>query len=149
MLRRLALPALLALAACSSSDATAPKGLTLTGDWTQSSDLREPVTGDTLILLGRFQLVQSGDAFSGTGSQQPVCTASATSHDGPLADPSVFGVSSGALTGRAVIFQRDICTYQGSFVDGRSDRITGTASCSYARNGTTYNYSGQWQATRQ
>ena len=153
MLRRLALPALvLAVVACAGDQGAGPDALSLNGNWRQSGDLRSAATGDTLIPIGTFDLVQSGDGFSGNGQQSPGCTASVTpagsSHDSPIVDVAPFAITGGTLVGRSVTFARDICTYTGSFVEGRNDRMTGTASCSYSKGGTDYTFTGQWQATR-
>lgn len=147
MLRRLALPALvLAIAACSGSDGNGPDTPNLTGSWRQSADLRS--TSDTLIPIGSFDLVQSGDSFSGEGQQFPGCVASATSHESPIADEAPFAITNGVLNGRTVSFKRDICEYTGTFAEGRNDRITGTATCAYTKGGTDYLFTGQWQATK-
>ncbi len=156
MLRRLALPALLALAACSGSDQTGPQSLTMNGTWRQSGDLREAATGDRHINLGSFQLAQAaGDDFGGSGSQgiDAYCTtASSTKYTGPLADPVTFPIA-GKLTGRTVSFTRAdqvaSCEYTGSFVDGNNKRMTGTASCSYTKDNVLHTFAGQWQADRQ
>lgn len=154
MLRRLVLPALLVLAACSGSDQTGPQPLSLNGTWRQSGDLREAATGDRHINLGNFRLAQSGDDFGGTGSQgiDAYCTtAAATKYTGPLADPAIFQIA-GTLTGRTVTFARAdavaSCEYTGSFVDGRSNRITGTATCSYTKDNVLHTFAGQWQADK-
>ncbi len=154
-MRRLLLPALLALAACSGSDNTGPDRISMTGTWRQSADLRDTTTGDRHINLGAFSLVQSGDTFSGDGSQgiDAYCTAAnAVKYTGPLADPVSFPVE-GALTGREVSFTRTdalvSCSYTGHFVDGSSSRMIGTATCAYSKNGTDYSFSGQWQADKQ
>jgi hypothetical protein len=149
MLRRLALPALvLVIAACAGGDGGGPETLSLTGSWRQSADLRSAATGDTLIPIGSFELVQSGDAFSGEGQQFPGCVASTTSHNSPIADEEPFAITGGMLSGRTVTFQRDVCEYSGTFAEGRNDRITGTATCAYSRDGTDYLFTGQWQATK-
>jgi hypothetical protein len=147
--RRLASAALLAaLFGCGAGDNTAPPALSLSGTWRQSGDLHDATTGDSHIHLGTFALQQSADQFSGTGSQSGVCNTGATEYTGPLADPSEFAVTTGKLTDRTVTFQRDICDYQGSFVEGKSNRITGTMTCAYSRNGVDYVFAGQWQADR-
>lgn len=127
----------------------------MTGTWTQSADLRDLANNQRHINYGVFSLLQSGDDFSGDGSQgiDAFCTAAnATKYTGPLADPAAFPVT-GTLTGREVSFTRTdatvSCTYQGSFVEGRNDRMTGTATCSYVQNGVNYSFAGQWQATKQ
>lgn len=153
MVCRLAIPALvLVVVACAGSDGSGPDDLSLTGSWRQSGDLRSAATGDTLIPIGSFELVQSGDGFSGEGQQAPGCTASVTpagsSHESPIVDVAAFAITNGTLVGRAVSFARDICTYEGSFVEGRNDRMTGTATCSYRRNDIDYVFTGQWQATK-
>lgn len=153
--RRYLLPALLALAACSGSDNTGPDRISMTGTWRQSADLRDTASGDRHINLGAFSLVQSGDAFSGDGSQgiDAYCTAAnAVKYTGPLADPVSFPVQ-GNLTGRDISFTRTdalvSCSYTGSFVDGSNSRVTGTATCAYTKNGVDYSFSGQWQADKQ
>lgn len=148
MLRRLALPALvLAVISCSGSDSSGPDSLSLSGSWRQSADLRS--TTDTLIPIGSFDLVQSGDTFSGEGQQFPGCApSSASAHESPIVEEAPFAITNGVLNGRTVTFQRDICEYTGTFVDGRNDRITGTASCTYTKGGIDYTFTGQWQATK-
>lgn len=153
-MRRYFLPALLLVAACSGSDNTGPDRISMTGSWRQSADLRDAASGDRHINLGVFSLVQSGDDFSGDGSQgiDAFCTtASATRYSGPLADPAPFPVA-GTLSGREVSFTRTdavvSCSYQGSFVEGRVDRMTGTATCSYTQDGVNHSFAGQWQADK-
>jgi hypothetical protein len=147
---RLLAPAVLlaVLAGCGAGDTSAPPSLSLSGTWRQSGDLRDATTGDSHIHLGTFALRQSGDQFSGTGSQSGFCNTATTQYTGPLADPAEFAVTAGRLTDRLVSFKRDICGYQGSFVEGKSDRITGTMTCAYTRGGVDYAFSGQWQADR-
>lgn len=155
MLRRLTISALLALAACSGSDNTGPQPLSMNGTWRQSGDLREQATGDRHINLGSFSLAQAGEDFGGTGSQgiDAFCTTSSSArYTGPLADPVTFQLA-GKLTGRTVSFTRAdavaSCEYNGSFVDGRSNRITGTATCSYTKENVLHTFAGQWQADKQ
>jgi hypothetical protein len=127
---------------------TEPDALSMTGTWRQSGDLRDQTNGDSHIHLGTFTLTQSGAGFSGTGQQSGICSAHAVQYTGPLADPTPFAVTNGLLSGRKVTFERDICRYQGTFEAGRNNRITGTATCTYVRNGVTYNFTGQWQADK-
>ncbi|MEO8636603.1 MAG: hypothetical protein ABI587_15105 [Gemmatimonadales bacterium] len=146
---RLASVALLAaLAACGAGDTNAPPSLSLSGTWRQSGDLHDATTGDSHIHLGTFALQQAADQFSGTGTQSGICNSTTSQYTGPLADPSEFAVTAGTLTDRLVTFKRDICTYQGSFVEGKSNRITGTMTCAYTLNGVDYSFAGQWQADR-
>lgn len=154
MLRRLVLPALLVLAACSGSDQTGPQPLSMNGTWRQSGDLRDPVNGDRHINLGNFQFSQAGDDFGGTGSQgiDAFCTTAASArYTGPLADPVLYQVA-GKLTGRTVTFTRAdavaSCEYTGTFAEGKSNRITGTATCSYTQNNVLHTFAGQWQADK-
>lgn len=144
----LASAALLA-AACAGADTTSPKPLTLNGTWQQSAHLVDQVNGDSHAHLGTFALVQSGDSFGGTGSQSGLCSTATTHYTGPLADETPFTITGGSIVGRAVSFQRDICQFTGSFVAGRDDRMTGTATCSYSANGKTFQFSGGWQADRR
>ncbi len=156
MLRRLALPALVVIAACSGNDQTGPQTLSLNGTWRQSGDLREAATGDRHINLGSFALAQSaGEDFGGTGSQgiDAYCTtANSTKYTGPLADPVAFDIA-GKLDGRTVTFTRAdqvaSCEYTGSFVAGNNKRMTGTATCSYTKDNVLHTFTGQWQADKQ
>ncbi len=147
---RLFAPAVLlvTLAACAAGDTGAPPSLSLSGTWRQSGDLHDATTGDSHIHLGTFDLRQAADQFGGTGAQTGICNTATTQYTGPLADPTEFAVTTGRLTDRLVSFRRDICAYQGSFANGRSDRITGTMTCAYTSNGVDYVFSGQWQADR-
>lgn len=147
---RLALLALIGVAACSGGDNTGPDRLSMNGNRFQSGDLKDSVSGDSHIHVGSFTLVQSGDSFGGTGEQSGFCsTTAAGTYTGPLADPAPFDVVGGQLVGREVSFYRDICDYQGHFVDGRSDEIFGTATCHYTRNNMAYTFTGQWQARKR
>ena len=140
----------LALLLACAGDSTGPKSLTLSGNWRQSGDLRDVSNGDSHIHFGSFTLVQAGSDFSGSGEQTGTCSTSPGVHyAGPLSDPAPFAVSNGLLSGRTVSFQRDICTFQGSFLDGNNNRIIGTATGSYSLNGKQYTFAGQWQVDRQ
>ncbi len=141
--------ALLVASACATGDTTAPKPLTLSGTWQQSAHLVDDVNGDSHAHLGTFALVQSGESFDGTGEQSGLCSTANSHYTGPLADETPFTITGGTIVGRSVSFQRDICQFSGSFVPGRDDRMTGTATCSYSANGKSYNFSGGWQADRQ
>ncbi len=147
--RTLAALTLLAATACASGDGTSPKPLTLSGTWQQSAHLVDEVNGDSHAHLGTFALVQSGENFGGTGEQSGLCSTATTHYTGPLADETPFTITGGTIVGRDVSFQRDICQFTGSFVAGRDDRMTGTATCSYTANGKTYQFSGGWQADRR
>lgn len=139
---------LLLAAACASGETTAPKPLTLTGTWQQSAHLVDAVNGDSHAHLGTFALVQSGENFDGSGEQRGLCSTPTTHYTGPLSDEAPFTIIGGTIVGRTVSFQRDICQYTGSFVAGRTDRITGTATCQYTSNGKNYQFSGGWQPDR-
>ncbi len=144
-----ALTLLGALSACSSGQSTAPQPLTLTGEWEQSLNVTDPVNGDSHISAGRFVLQQNGASFQGTGQQSGFCnTAHGATYTGPLADPTPFAISNGVVTADAVSFDRDICTYTGAYSAGNSNRIKGTVTCHYIRNGIAYNFSGPWGADR-
>src|SRR5215510_2147261 len=98
MMRRLVLPALLAVVACANNNG--PEQLSLNGTWTQSADLREAATGDRHINYGSFTFSQSGDDFGGSGTQgvDAFCrTANQVKYTGPLADPAPFATT-GTLT---------------------------------------------------
>lgn len=139
---------LLVLCGCTGEKVVAPAPLTMDGQWRQSGDLRDAVSGDSHIHIGSFTIAQSGSAFSGSGTQTGDCvTPGAAHYTGPLADPTPFSIR-GTLADRTVTFSRDICDFTGTFVAGRSDRITGTATCRYVENGVTRTFSGQWQADK-
>ena len=140
--------ALILAVACASDESTAPKPLTLTGTWQQSAHLVDGVNGDSHAHIGTFALVQSGENFDGSGEQTGLCSTATTHYTGPLSDETPFAISGGTIIGRSVAFQRDICQYSGTFVAGRNDRITGTATCAFSSNGKTYHFSGGWQADR-
>lgn len=140
---------LLAAVACASGDTTSPKPLTLSGTWQQSAHLVDDINGDSHAHLGTFALVQSGESFDGTGEQSGLCSTATTHYTGPLADETPFTITGGTVVGRSVSFQRDVCQFTGSFVPGRNDRMTGTATCSYSANGKTYHFTGGWQADRK
>jgi len=149
MNRRALVPTILVLViACGSGEGTEPEALTLDGTWQQSAHLVDPVNGDDHAHLGTFSFVQAGSSFSGTGEQSGLCATEGNHYTGPLAESAPFQITDGMLVGRDVSFKRDICTFTGSFVAGRSDRITGTATCTYTRNGTDYTFTGGWQADR-
>lgn len=150
MHRRLLLPSMLVLAAaCSSGTDTQSQPLTLEGTWTQSAHLVDTAHGDDHAHFGTYAFVQANSGgYTGTGQQDGLCTAAGQHYTGPLADTTTFQITSAVLTDRQVTIQRDICTFSGSFVAGRNDRITGTATCAYTRNGVNYTFTGGWQADR-
>ncbi len=150
MHRRLLLPSMLVLAAaCGSGTDTQSQPLTLEGTWTQSAHLVDSVHGDDHAHFGSYAFAQAaGGGYTGTGQQDGLCSGAGTHYTGPLADTTTFQITNATLSGRTVSFQRDICSFSGSFVAGRNDRITGTATCAYTRNGVDYSFSGGWQADR-
>jgi hypothetical protein len=147
--RSLVLGALFGLGgyACGGPSAAAPD-YTMTGTWRQSGDLRDSVTGTSHIHEGTYTLAQSGDGFAGTGRQWGACGGAHGSFIGPLAEDVPFPVTEGRVVGTTVSFKTNICSFTGSFENGNPRRITGTATCSYVQDGTTYNFAGEWQADR-
>jgi hypothetical protein len=120
----------------------------MTGTWRQTGELRDSLTGDSHVHFGTYNLGQTGDSFTGVGQQSGVCTGTHGSYTGPLSDNVPFPVTEGHIVGSTVSFKTNVCSFTGSFEDGNSNRISGTGTCSYALNGTTYHFAGQWQADR-
>jgi hypothetical protein len=144
---RIALGAVaLALPGCRG--ATAPDPNFLSNTWFQSAQFTDAAQGDTHIQIGTFSWVQNGNSFSGTGkSDEATChhTATNTNYTGPLTDTASFAVTNGLLAGDAISFDTPLCHYQGTFAPGSRTRMTGTATCSFTSNGTSYDFTGGWQ----
>ena len=149
--RRFAVPVLaMFVAACGSgSQEPGPADYSMAGHWRHSADFRDSTTGDSHIDEGQFDLQSTGTGFSGSGWQQGICaTAHGSTYQGPLADPTPYPVSDGAVSGMTVSFKTNLCEYTGTFENGNPNRITGSGRCTYASNGVTYHFAGLWQADR-
>lgn len=140
----------LSLTACGAPDTTVgPADFNLTGQWRHSGDLRDITTGDSHIHEGRFRLTQVGMVFAGDGEQWGSCgSAHGGTYQGPLADPTPYPVSEGAVDGMSIRFKTSMCEYMGTFQNGDPNRITGSGVCTYLLNGTSYTFRGLWQADR-
>jgi hypothetical protein len=149
-MRPLLLTVALALAACQPEpEVLGPEDYDVSGNWHQSGDFADAVTGESHIHVGRFTWTQTGGQFAGDGEQEGFCsTATGSQYQGPLADETPFDVTDGVVTGLSVRFQAGVCAYEGSFEGGNPDRMTGTAVCRYDLAGTAYTFRGRWQADR-
>jgi hypothetical protein len=139
----------LSLLGCRGATDNSPN-YSLTGNWRQSADMRDDASGDSHIHLGSYRLAETGQSFSGSGSQTGTCSSTAHgSYTGPLSDGAPFQVTNGLVNAMQVTFKTNICSYQGSFENGNPNRITGTGTCSYTLNNISYTFTGTWQADRQ
>jgi hypothetical protein len=124
---------------------------TIEGQWRQSGDLRDVLTGDSHIHIGTFNLRLSPEGFGGVGQQESDwCATAATgeAYIGPLANPQPFAITEGRVEGDSVWFRSPTCEFAGQFTDDRHWRMTGTAACTVVQAGKTFEFTGQWQADR-
>jgi hypothetical protein len=147
---RVALPLLsLALLACHDQAPTLPPAID--GQWRQSGDFHDVLTGDGHIHVGSFTFRQLASGFGGEGQQTTDwCTHAATgeAYVGPLANTAPYPILDGRIVGDAVSFRSPVCQFAGRFTDERHWRMTGSAECTVVQDGTTYRYAGLWQADR-
>jgi len=134
-----------ALAACGGGDGTGPGLLSLGGSWSYSETLTDQVHSISCNDAGTVNITQTNSTFTGTFNQTGLCTG-----PGGSADNSGSGsVTGGQVNGSNVSFQVPFCQYQGTASGGNPpNRMTGTLSCSTQESGTTFNFSGTWQASR-
>ena len=146
--------ALLAAAACQNPPE--PYETSLDGQWNFSHSLRDTPTQYSHDGEGRLTIQHRGTAFTGSGLRDGRCITGGTPTDTPLSGARAFQLASGrvvasgeTLRAARVSFSDGICEYSGTVsIEDWRDRMAGTMSCSYALDGVTHTYAGDWSATR-
>lgn len=133
------------LLACGGGDGgTGPGLLSISGVWTYGETLNDQVHGISCNDEGTLNLGQSGSTFTGSFSQTGTCTG-----PGGSVDNSGSGsISGGQISGNNVSFRSPDCQYQGTLSGNPPNGVTGSVSCSVQDGGETFNFTGNWQASR-
>ncbi len=132
---------LAALAACGSSDSTAPKTTGVNGNWTFQELLSAASVGLTCADSATITLTQSGQTFTGTYAQTGVCSQGGQT--GP--NDGNGAVTNGVVKGDSVSFTEDgTCLYTGTVTGSPATRMGGNVLCP----DTVANVTGTWVMTR-
>ncbi len=134
------------LAACGSSDTTAPINNTsrVNGNWKFQELLNGATIGLTCADSAAISLTQSGQTFTGTYAQTGVCSqggqTGANNGNGPI--------TNGTVKGDSVAFNEDTCLYTGTMTGNPASRMSGTVDCPDNSTGTLIDINGTWVMTR-
>ncbi len=135
-----------ALAACGSTDTTAPKtGTTgLSGTWL----FHEALANDSLALTcsdtAQVVVAQNGQTFTANYSQTGTCNQSGQAFD----NSGTGTIADGAIAGDSVHFSEDICAYRGILSGNPANAMNGTVACTDNSTGQPVTVSGSWTMTR-
>lgn len=142
--RGLLVVAFLACGGDGNGSPTAPRVPSIAGVWNFSETFTDQVHSISCSNQGTFNISQSGSTFTGTFSQTGVCTGPGGSFD----NSGSGNISGGQISGQTVSFQVPFCQYQGTLSGDPPHRMSGTVSCSFQEAGETFNFAGNWQASR-
>lgn len=137
----IALALAVGVAACGDSG-TGPATANIGGTWEFSSSMTDTQHSISCNAVGNVVMSQSGSTFTGSGNQQGSCTGPGGAFD----NSGSITITGGQINGSSVSFQSPFCQYQGTIES--SNRMNGTTSCSFQDAGTTFTFSGTWQASR-
>lgn len=133
------------LAGCGGSDSTGPSPApNIAGRWIYGVNLSNAPLQVSCQGSGEFDVSQSGNSFSGTGSGTMTCTGPG----GSFTDATGGSIGGGQITGNEVTFTDGECSYHGTFSGTPPNRMSGTVGCPVAISGTVYQFTGTWQAGR-
>lgn len=140
-----ALTGSLVIAGC-GGDSTAPSGpVSIGGIWSLSANISNQPLATSCQASGTITVNQSGTSFSGTTTGTTVCTGPGGTQTGSAAGT----VSGGQISGSSISFIDDSgCNYQGTVSGNPANRVQGSVTCTLAINGTAYQFTGTWQASR-
>jgi hypothetical protein len=119
--------------------------LVVDGKWLFREILSDVTNGVTCDNSGVLTLTQAAKAFTGVLVQTQTCALPT----GVTVVSGTFAITDGSVAGAAIAFTQpgDIpCTYQGSMVGDPPSSQTGTLTCDGSVLGTTYHFTGTWQA---
>ena len=138
-----------ALGACGGKDSTAPANPpTIAGTWAFAGSIGNAQLSYSCVLSGSTLTVnQTGSTFTGVlGSGTMVCTAPGGASVDTTSDSNI---SAGRISNGSVSFaDQDGCQYSGTISGTPPDRLSGAVTCLIALSGTSYTFTGTWQASR-
>jgi hypothetical protein len=140
---RLALSLVLALAAC--ADTSEPVPVHVDGLWHYTEELSDRLRGLTCTDTGSYRFRQAGATFTGEYFQVGVCLSAG----GGFFNTDSGRLSSGVIVGNTVRFAATPqCHYEGRLTGVPPAGVSGRGYCTLVIGSTTYNFEGDWQATR-
>lgn len=138
-------PALiLALVACADTSQPAPPHVD--GLWHYSEVLADRLRGLTCTDTGSYRFRQDGATFTGEYFQVGVCLGAT----GGFFNTDSGRLSGGLIVGNTVTFTATpMCRYEGRLTGAPPAEVAGRGYCTLDVSGTTYNFEGDWQASRR
>ncbi len=135
-----------ALAACGSSDSTAPKTTTagVDGNWTFQELLSNAQIGVTCADSATVTLAQSGQTVTGTYAQTGVCSQGGQTG----ANNGNGSISNGVVKGDSISFNEDTCLYTGLITGSPAAKMSGNVDCPDTSTGTLIDITGTWVMSR-
>ncbi len=132
------------LAACGSSDTTAPKTTGVSGNWTFQELLSLASAGLTCADSAHITLNQSGQTVTGNYVQTGVCSAGGQT----FANDTSGLITNGRVAGDSVAFNEDTCLYTGLITGNPATRMSGGVDCPDTSTGQRVDITGTWVMTR-
>ena len=125
---------------------TEPEIPNISGTWTFSANITEPITSTSCSRAGTAEIIQAGANFSGTVN---VTTGFCTFSDGSIVeDAGTDVITGGQIDGNRVSFQLTFCQLEGTMSGSPPNRMTRTETCDLAVSGQTFTFAGNWQTGR-
>jgi hypothetical protein len=132
-----------------ASDAGLDGGGRFSGAWTFSEMIVDPSNGIRCNDQGTWTLMQGGSVLTGQDDQTGTCThTDGTSSDNADSEP----IENGTVDGATITFTEEgaiPCVYTGTASGDPPAALAGTTACVGTFEGTSYDVTGSWQATKQ
>ena len=115
------------------------------GSWLFREVLSDVINGVICEDSGVLTVTQAASAFTGVLVQAGACSVPGGIND----NSGAFDITAGSLDGASIAFTEpgDLpCLYQGSVVGSPPSFLSGTLACDGSVLGTTYHFTGTWQA---
>jgi hypothetical protein len=119
--------------------------MVIAGTWSVAANISNAVLATSCSATDQVVVAQNGSQFSGTYAGTSVCTG-----PGGIVANNTAGTIGGGLivNGTDLSFSDDAgCNYTGSGSGSPVNRLAGHVSCVLAYGGSTYAFTGTWQAT--
>jgi hypothetical protein len=143
-MRSRSLAVLLAAAACEAG--TDPNTADVSGRWAFTETLEDRAHGISCADTGTYDIVQTGDRFTGVYAQRGVCQTPT----GSVNNADSGTVDAGRVVGRTVRFKVTAnCEYQGSASGMPAATLAGRGVCVLEDVNRTLNFLGTWNAVRE
>ncbi len=135
-----------ALAACGSSDTTAPKTTGVSGNWTFQELLANAGIGLSCADSATITLTQTGQTVAGTYTQTGVCSQGSQT----IPNNGNGSIVSGVVTGDSISFSEDgSCLYTGTITGSPAARMAGKVDCPpNLAAGDSIDITGTWVMAR-